>query len=359
MAPTERKRRRGRGQTAALVLAAVLVFAALGGVIYAVVAGGSSTSTAKPASGQAQSQQGTYSSGQPQHDLRGHKLLAPECTPLRGRRWDYPVGPPIHGLPPVHANISSDLYEVFAINYDCKEAKTWIRKLSLTKIPIKRSGNVTVLKGPPGYYCSAWPDTAGRAYAGGCQSQGGGGCEALPGPTAGQVYGKGRGCKVTGGKEAFGWNWNVANRRVVFAHDDKGVLHLIHISGSDTNVIFRYLNGKYQLEILNTSGIGYLNGFTWTPSPGWSVTSIKKATGASCSLTPAGKISCAGNVEPPKCLCSGDGGNVVIEFAAAPTTKTHGFLFGGSAAQFKITKMTPVPYLIPGTPSEAEKRNGI
>ena len=48
-----------------------------------------------------------------------------------------------------------------------------------------------------------------------------------------------------------------------------------------------------------------------------------------------------------------------IKFSAAPTKKHAGYLFGGSAAQFKITKMTPVPYLIPGTPDEAEKREGV
>jgi hypothetical protein len=226
------------------------------------------------------------------------------------------------------------------------------------KLPVKRSGNVTVLKGPPGYYCSAWPDANGHAYAGGCQSKGGGDCVA--GKNAqGRPYANGEGCKVTGGKEAFGWNWNVANRRVVFAHDSEGVLRLIHVSGADTNVVFRYLNGSYELQILNTSGIGYVNGFTWTPSPGWSVKSIKKATGADCSLTREGKIHCVGTVRPPSCLCTGDGGVVSIRFTAAPTKKGAGYLFGGSPAQFKITKMTPVPYLIPGTPDEAEKREGV
>ena len=68
------------------------------------------------------------------------------------------------------------------------------------------------------------------------------------GNSYGRPYANGRGCKIEGGNKAFGWNWNVANRRVVFAHDDKGVLHLIHISGSDTNVVFRYLNGAFYAE---------------------------------------------------------------------------------------------------------------
>jgi hypothetical protein len=290
--------------------------------------------------------------------LNGRTLLTPECKPLKGGLWVYPVGPPVKGLPPIVANIRSDLYEVFAINYKCSDAVKWIRKLSQLKIPVKHSGNVTVLKGPPGYYCSAWPDANGRAYAGGCQSKGGGGC-ATTKTAAGRPYANGRGCKLTGGNKAFGWNWNVANRRVVFAHDDKGVLHLVHVSGADTNVVFRYLNGSYELQVLNTSGIGYLNGFTWAPSAGWAVTSIKTSQGASCSLTRQGKISCTGTVRPPSCLCTGDGGVVSIRFTAAPTKKKAGYLFGGSPAQFKITKMTPVPYIIPGTPDEASKRDGV
>jgi len=289
--------------------------------------------------------------------LQSHPLSAPECAPIKGPRWVYPVGPPVKGLPGIVANIQSDLYEVFAIDYPCKQAAAWIRKLYDRKIPVKKSGDVTVLKGPPGYYCSAWPDANGVAYAGGCQSNGGGECVA--GKNAyGRPYANGRGCTLKGGHRAFGWNWNVANRRVVFAHDAQGVLHLIHVSGSDTNVVFRYLNGRYQLEVLNTSGIGYLNGFTWTPSPGWKVTAITHANGASCSLS-HGKIACNGTVHPPTCLCAADGGSVSIEFTATRTNKGHGFLFGGSPTQFKVTKMTPVPYIIPGTPDEAAKRGGV
>jgi hypothetical protein len=343
--------RRARARSLVPFLAGGLALAAAAGATYLLVynrSSGTAASARTPSSGQVQ----------PPQAFNGQRLLTPECTPIKGPRWVYPIGPPVRGLPNVVANIKSDLYEVFAINYSCKQASTWIRRLDGLRIPIRRSGNVTVLKGPPGYYCSAWPDANGHAYAGGCQSKGGGGCVTTKN-SAGHPYANGRGCKVTGGNKAFGWNWNVANRRVVFAHDDKGVLRLIHVSGSDTNVVFRYLNGSYQLEILNTSGIGYLNGFTWTPSPGWTVTRIKKASGAACSLTPAGKIACTGSVHPPTCLCTGNGGSVSIQFTAAPTKKNHGYLFGGGASQFKVTKMTPVPYLIPGTPDEAAKRNGV
>jgi hypothetical protein len=353
MARAEKVGRQGRGRLAALSIAAVVVLAAVAGGTYLLVGRGSSAPTSPAASAKTVSGNALALSA-----LQGHPLAAPECTPIKGRRWVYPIGPPVRGLPNVVAKINSNLYEVFAINYSCKQAAEWTRKLSGLQIPVKHSGNVTVLKGPPGYYCSAWPDANGRAYAGGCQSKGGGDC-LTPKSPYGEKYTSGRGCKVAGGKKAFGWNWNVANRRVVFAHDDKGVLHLVHVSGSDTNVIFRYLKGKYQLQVLNTSGIGYLNGFTWKPSPGWTVTQIKSSTGATCTRTPGGTITCTGNVNPPSCLCTGDGGIVSVEFTATPTKKNAGYLFGGGPAQFKVTKMTPVPYLIPGTPDEAAKRNGV
>jgi hypothetical protein len=315
-----------------------------GPAAYLVFDGDSPTQTAKPAARQG---------------FAGHRLLYPECTPVEGRRWTYPFGPPVPGLPPLLAKISSDRYEAFAINYSCEEASRWIRRLSRARIPVKRSGDATVLEGPAGYYCSAWPDAKGRAYAGGCQLKGGGGCS-ITKYSAGRPYAGGRGCRLTGGKKAFGWNWNVANRRVVFAHDENGVLHLIHLSGADANVIFRSPGeDSYELEILNTSGIGYLNGFLWSPPEGWKVTKIEGSSGATCSLTRAGKILCTGTIRPPTCLCAADGGDVSIRFTAVPTTKSHGFLFANSPTQLRITKMTPVPYIIPGTPDEAARRGGF
>jgi hypothetical protein len=357
----ETKQARGRGRFVGLLLIGGLVLAAAAGLAYILVDDGSSESSAKPESPtkQAPAAKSSASQALPLQSFRGHRLLTPECTPLQGRRWAYPLGPPVKGLPDLTADIHSSTYEVFAVHYPCKEAKTWIRKLSQQKIPVLKSGNVTVLEGPAGYYCSAWPDASGYAYAGGCQLKGGGECT-VTGQNIGRPYANGKGCKLIKGKKAFGWNWNVANRRVVFAHDKDGVVHLIHVSGSDTNVVFRYLSGtSYQLEVLNTSGIGYLNRFSWQPSPGWSVTGINKTTGAACSLSAAGKIVCKGSVHPPSCLCGADGGTVTIRFTAAPTKKDAGYLFGGSAAQFKIDKMTPVPYIIPGTPEEAAKRRGI
>jgi hypothetical protein len=64
-------------------------------------------------------------------------------------------------------------------------------------------------------------------------------------------------------------------------------------------------------------------------------------------------------VHPPSCLCTDDGGAVTVTFSASPTKAKAGYLFGGSPWQFKITKMTPIPYIIPGSPDEAAKRDGV
>jgi hypothetical protein len=330
-------------------VAAVAVVALIGGGAYAALSNGSS----KPAAVAAP----VVTRSNPLAALVGHQLLPPECMPVTGPLWVYPKGPPVSGLPPVVANIRSNLYEVFAINSSCKDASSWIHKLSRLKIPILHSGNATVLHGPKGYYCTAFPDANGLAYSGACQSGGGGHC-AVSKEAAGVQYASGYGCKIVGGDKAFGWNWNVANRRVVFQQNSNGVVQLIHLSGSDTNVVFRYLNGTYQLQVLNTSGIGYLNGFTWVPSAGWKVTKIQSAAGAACSLSAAGMIWCRGNVHPPTCLCS-TGGSVTVNFTASRTKQNAGYLFGGSPWQFKITKMTPVPYIIPGSPDQAQKRSGV
>jgi hypothetical protein len=118
--------------------------------------------------------------------------------------------------------------------YSCQTAVQWIRKFSATHIPIRHNGNVTLLKGPKGWYSSAFPDKNGIAYAGGCESGGGGGC--LASNNYGQLCSKGADCRLAGGKEAFGWNSNVANRKVGLGHTPDGKMQLFHVSGADTNV---------------------------------------------------------------------------------------------------------------------------
>ena len=97
----------------------------------------------------------------------------------------------------------------------------------------------------------------GIAYAGGCQK----------------------------GKQAFGWNWNVANSRQALVHGDDGSYHVVTLSGSDAETIVRPLTkGHYQVYVLNTSGIGFVNGFTWSPPrAGRSRRSRRRAAGTASS----------------------------------------------------------------------------
>jgi hypothetical protein len=256
--------------------------------------------------------------------IGSHQLYKPECEPVKGRRWNYPGD----------QKISSNLYEMFAINYPCSEAAKWTKRLLRAQIKFKTGGNESVLNGPKGFYCSAWPDTSNHAYAGGCQKR--------------------------NSPEAFAWNWNVLNRRVVFTPDENGVVHLEKLLGSDAEVVLSAVGDHYKLDVHNTSGVGSIDRFTWTPPPGWTVTKVVKVTGGHCQLDKTTNVIwCGGKIQPPTCLCKGDGAILSIEFTAkAPkeTTKNgHPLLFGSAGALLRIKAMTPVPYLIPGTP-EAEKQ---
>ena len=51
-------------------------------------------------------------------------------------------------------------------------------------------------------------------------------------------------------------------------------------AGADSVETIRFLgDGKYQLEVQNTSDIGYLNTFEWHPPPGMTVTAVTSAEG--------------------------------------------------------------------------------
>jgi hypothetical protein len=254
--------------------------------------------------------------------LAGHQFLEPECTPVEGPRWRYP-GP---------AKIASTSYELFAIHYDCATAGTWAKRLARLTIPVHRSGQYSRVQGPPGFYCTALPDATGHAYVGGCQK----------------------------GNAAFGWNWNVANSRSALVRDETGKYHVERLAGSDAQTIIRPLaKGRYQVYVLNTSGIGFLDGFTWSPPPGWTITKITKTTGGKCRLQSDGKVDCHGRVAPPSCLCTGDGGAVTIDLAVRAPAASKGRTFGAVGAKLRITNMTPVPYLIPGTPAAAKRQRGV
>jgi hypothetical protein len=133
---------------------------------------------------------------------------------------------------------------------------------------------------------------------------------------------------------------------------------------SDAQTIFRFLDpaaGKYQIEVDNTSGVGYINSFNWVPPPGMTITRITSTEGGHCALVPnpvpgggSPMISCVGGkkgIAPPKCTCL-TGGEMLVNFTAtndhAPSFNgTYWTYYGIVGAYTKITAMTPVPYHIP------------
>jgi hypothetical protein len=120
----------------------------------------------------------------------------------------------------------------------------------------------------------------------------------------------------------------------------------------DAVVIVRWLApGKYQLDVQNTSGIGYINQFVWTPPQGMTVTAVTSSEGGRCSLV-NGDIQCNGNIQPPACTCLA-GGDLTVNFTATgldPTFANGYWTYHGMVgAYLEITEMTPVPYHIPSS----------
>jgi len=148
------------------------------------------------------------------------------------------------------------------------------------------------------------------------------------------------------------------------------------IGATDAVTIVRFLDpvkGLYQIEVDNTSGIGYINTFAWVPPPNMTVTAITSTEGGKCYIDGSGAISCTAGgkgIAPPKCTCLA-GGALLVNFTAtgnAPTWNGQYWTYYGIVGDWThITSMTPVPYHIPsfltpgvdlpvcGTPSHPSK----
>jgi hypothetical protein len=116
-------------------------------------------------------------------------------------------------------------------------------------------------------------------------------------------------------------------------------------------------NGRYRLEVTNTSSTGFINKFTWFPGAGTKILAVTGTTvdqgkrKGSCQLS-AGKITCEMSLRPPSCTCRGDGGTVSIAFTAKSVhTGPRGTAVTFGSRLF-VEAETPVPYFIPGSPDE-------
>jgi len=107
--------------------------------------------------------------------------------------------------------------------------------------------------------------------------------------------------------------------------------------------------GKYQLEVGNTSDIGFIDTFLWVPPPGMTITAITSSEAARCALA-GGQISCTTRLAPPACTCE-TGGTMTVNFTAVGIQPTYanGYWtsYGVEGAYLQIEAMTTVPYHIP------------
>jgi hypothetical protein len=259
---------------------------------------------------------------------RNHDFIKPECPPVAGPHWVFPGA----------SHFESTLYESYAIKYSCGVAATWIKRIAATTVAVSTTNQLVPLAiGPRGYSCGAWPDANGHAYAGGCANP--------------KLH------------SSFGWNWNVADPRHVFKTRSNGSVYAVKVSGGDSITTLRLLHGQsYKLILLNTSGVGFIHTFTWVPPTGWEVNSLTGVHGANCRID-GGDLSCVGLVTPPTCLCSGDGGKVVVYLTIRGTnhgsTDGHPVYYGNEGEMTELKSMIPVPFLIPGThiPAARVKKN--
>jgi hypothetical protein len=120
-------------------------------------------------------------------------------------------------------------------------------------------------------------------------------------------------------------------------------------TGDADTVVILLSPGLYQLDVENTSGIGYIDSFNWVPPPAMTITSIRSSEGGKCVLV-SGAIHCTGKIAPPTCLCT-PGGSLIVNFTATGLDPTfaNGYwtYYGLVGAYLQIETVTPVPYHIP------------
>ena len=108
---------------------------------------------------------------------------------------------------------------------------------------------------------------------------------------------------------------------------------------------------RYQLDVQNTSAIGYINSFSWIPPTEMTVVAVTSSQGGRCSMT-GGGIRCSGKLAPPACTCR-PGGELTANFTANGLEPTfadgHWTYYGVVGSRFHIETVTPVSKHIPSS----------
>jgi hypothetical protein len=234
-----------------------------------------------------------------------------QCPAIKGPRWVYPA----------NVKLSSNTYEVFTVGFDCATATSYIKRIVGTKAPADATYREQPLAGIQGFACTAYPDKNGHAYGGSCRH----------------------------GATEFGWNLNVLYQTPALEGGDDDVA-----DNTNASSVLRPLgHGRYELEIQNTSRIGFINSFRWVPPPKLTITAITSSSRGTCKVDSSGSIACVATLPPPKCLCRPSGGTVTVDFTTPPAEvlKIQGYTInsGTLGARFEVVAMTAVPYLIAST----------
>jgi hypothetical protein len=116
-------------------------------------------------------------------------------------------------------------------------------------------------------------------------------------------------------------------------------------------------NNRFQVTVQNDSALGTINAFTWVPPHGLRITAVTSSSTGSCRLD-SGNIVCRATLTAPKCTCV-PGGEITIRFKGVTPTVTstlggtkHLVTTGLQYGSLRVDSVTPVPYIIPTSPSE-------
>jgi hypothetical protein len=150
----------------------------------------------------------------------------------------------------------------------------------------------------------------------------------------------------------------------ILRHNENGIdPGVLSRSGSDVVTVLRSLGRdhddggdvvkRYELLVMNTSSIGYIDSFSWDPPPGATIVDIGGTSAGTCNLS-NNAIFCNASLRPPSCTCKGDGGRMTIDFTLTvpKDTSGHPTQHGATGASLNVETQTPVPYVIPSSPSE-------